>query len=133
VRALLRAAWPAGEPEITAMRENLEPEYRPWRLGATLFTTFGVVALLVAVVGIYGIVSYSVSQRRREFGVRMALGAGTGNVLQQVVGESARTIAVGIALRCDCRGRSRPDRSPSWSTASHRATLRRCSGVGDCS
>ncbi|MBK8059733.1 MAG: ABC transporter permease [Gemmatimonadetes bacterium] len=98
VRALLQATWPTGEAEMTAMRERLEPEYRPWRLGATLFTTFGVVALLVAVVGIYGIVSYGVSQRRREFGVRMALGAGTGNVLQQVVGESARTIAVGIVF-----------------------------------
>ena len=98
VRTLLQAAWPAGEATVTAMRENLEPEYRPWRLGATLFTTFGLVALLVAVVGIYGIVSYGVNQRRREFGVRMALGAGTGNVLQHVVWESTRTIAVGIAL-----------------------------------
>ena len=98
VRAMLRAVWPAGEPAIAAMTENLEPEFRPWRLGATLFTTFGPLAVLVALVGVYATVSYSVSQRRREFGVRMALGAGVGRVVRQVLGDSVRTVAIGVAV-----------------------------------
>ncbi len=98
LRTLVREAWPTSAAEITPMSESLEPEYRPWRLGATLFGTFALLAVLVAAVGIYGTVSYDVSQRRREFGVRMALGAGVRDVLRQVVGESARTVAIGIVL-----------------------------------
>jgi ABC-type antimicrobial peptide transport system permease subunit len=80
---------------MTAM---LEPEYRPWRLGATLFTAFGLLALLVAVIGIYSSVSYGVSQRTHEFGVRIALGARMADVLRQVVGEGIRVVAVGVVV-----------------------------------
>jgi ABC-type antimicrobial peptide transport system permease subunit len=80
------------------MSERLEPEYRPWRLGATLFTAFGFLALLVAIVGIYSTVSYGVSQRTHEFGVRIALGARIRDVLRQVMGEGVRIVAIGIAL-----------------------------------
>jgi ABC-type antimicrobial peptide transport system permease subunit len=78
------------------MAASMEPEYRPWRLGATLFTLFGFLALLVAGVGVYSSVSYGVSQRTHEFGVRAALGATTGNVLSQVLGEGLRTVAIGV-------------------------------------
>ena len=94
----LRRAFPAAEPMVTAMTTNLEPEYRPWRLGASLFTGLGLLALVVAVVGVYGTVSYSVSQRTHEFGVRVALGAQSGQVVRQVVGEGLRTVGAGIAL-----------------------------------
>jgi ABC-type antimicrobial peptide transport system permease subunit len=80
------------------MMANLEPEYRPWRLGASLFTALGLLAVAVAVVGIYGTVSYGVTQRTHEFGVRAALGASAGDVVGQVVGEGVRTVAVGVAL-----------------------------------
>ncbi|MEX2179762.1 MAG: ADOP family duplicated permease [Gemmatimonadaceae bacterium] len=94
----LRQAFPAGHPTVTPMTQNLEPEYRPWRLGATLFTAFGMLALIVAVIGIYSTVAYGVTQRTREFGVRMALGARVGDVLRLVVGEGLRVVVIGIAV-----------------------------------
>jgi hypothetical protein len=98
LRAALRASFPAGEPFVTPMTKNLEPEYRPWRLGASLFTAFGLLALVVSVVGIYSTVSYTVSQRTHEFGVRIALGARTTDILRHVVARALRPVAVGAAL-----------------------------------
>ncbi len=98
LHALIRETWPASVAEITPMTASLEPEYRPWRLGATLFSTFAILAVLVAAVGIFGTVSYDVTQRRREFGIRLALGAGVGKVLRQVLGESTRTVAIGVLV-----------------------------------
>jgi putative ABC transport system permease protein len=94
----LSAAFPTGAPSIRTMAERLEPEYRPWRLGATLFTAFGLLALAVALVGIYSTVSYTVGQRTHEFGVRIALGARVRDVLNQVVSEGMRVVAVGVAV-----------------------------------
>ena len=98
LRDMLKRTFPTAEPIITPMTTNLEPEYRPWRLGATLFTGLGVLALAVAMLGIYSTVSYGVTQRTHEFGVRIALGARVGDVLRQVVGEGIRTVAVGVGL-----------------------------------
>ena len=98
VRATLVEAFPAADVQVRRMLENLEPEYRPWRLGAMLFTAFGFLALLVAIVGIYSTVSYGVSQRTHEFGVRAALGAQLGDVVRLVVGEGLRTVAIGVAF-----------------------------------
>jgi predicted permease len=98
VRAALAEAFPAADVQVRRMLENLEPEYRPWRLGATLFTGFGFLALLVAIIGIYSTVSYGVSQRTHEFGVRAALGAQFGDVVRLVVGEGLRTVAIGAVL-----------------------------------
>ena len=94
----LRRAFPTALPRITPMMTSLEPEYRPWRLGASLFSALGILAVIVAVVGIYGTVSYGVSQRTHEFGIRVALGAGVADVVGQVVGEGVRTVAIGVAL-----------------------------------
>jgi len=102
VSARLRRVFPNGSPKVKRMVEYLEPDYRPYRLGATLFTAFGVLALVVAVVGIYSPVSYAVSQRTREFGVRIALGAQLRDVIGLVVGQELRVICtgaiVGVAL-----------------------------------
>lgn len=96
--ALLRQAFPTAEPIIGSMTDDLDPKYRPWRLGAQLFTGVGVLALLVALVGIYSTVAYGVGQRRHEFGVRVALGARLGDVLNQVVGEGVRVVLAGVGL-----------------------------------
>lgn len=81
VTAMLKEALPTGYPVIRTMAEIVEPRYRPWRLGAKLFTGVGLLALTVALVGIYSTVAYGVGQRQHEFGVRVALGARVGDVL----------------------------------------------------
>ncbi|HXV86462.1 MAG TPA: ABC transporter permease [Gemmatimonadales bacterium] len=96
--ALLRRAFPAADPVIHAMSESLEPQYRPWRLGAKLFSALGLLALLVAVVGVYSSISYAVSQRTHELGVRVALGARVMDLLTLVVGEGLRVIGIGLLL-----------------------------------
>jgi putative ABC transport system permease protein len=63
-----------------------------------LLASFGVVALLLAGAGIYGVMSYNVSQRRREMGVHLALGAPRGAIVRMVVGDGMRLAAVGVAL-----------------------------------
>ena len=98
IRANVRAVFPEGIPVITRLSETIDPQYRPWRLGALLFSGLGILALLVAVVGIYSTVSYGVNQRVHEFGVRIALGASAQDVLSLVVGAGVKTVAIGVAL-----------------------------------
>lgn len=68
------------------------------RIIATMFSIFGVVAMVLAAVGMYGVMSFSVNQRRQEFGVRMALGAQYGRILQMVLRQGAVQLAIGLAL-----------------------------------
>jgi ABC-type antimicrobial peptide transport system permease subunit len=63
-----------------------------------LFVTFAVFALFMAAIGIYGVMAYSVSQRRQEIGLRMALGARAGTVRWMVVSQGARLLAVGTVV-----------------------------------
>jgi ABC-type antimicrobial peptide transport system permease subunit len=68
------------------------------RLGGALFGTFGVIGLLLAIVGLYGIMSYSVSRRTREIGIRIALGAQIGAVQRLIVRQGMVLAAVALAL-----------------------------------
>jgi putative ABC transport system permease protein len=74
------------------------PSVTSGRFFATLFTTFGVLAILLAMVGVYGVMSWVVSQRTAEFGIRMALGARARDVVTMLLGQSLRPILIGLAL-----------------------------------
>jgi putative ABC transport system permease protein len=73
----------------------IDPQLRSWRLGATLFSAFGLLALGIAAVGLFAVVSYLVAQRTREIGVRMALGGSGSGVAGLVVRDALRMAAVG--------------------------------------
>ena len=98
VRGLIRQEFPGGIPSIVRLKDYLEPQYRPWRLGATLFSVFGLLALVVAVIGVYSTTSYGVQQRVQEFGVRIALGARVSDVMRLVLVGGLRVVAIGVLV-----------------------------------
>lgn len=97
-RRELPSAIPGAKANVLRMADVLAPQYRPWQLGAMLFSIFGLLALLIAAVGIFSVVSHDVGQRRRELGVRVALGATVGDVVRLVLGGGVRVVAVGVIV-----------------------------------
>jgi predicted permease len=96
--ALLRSTPAVRFATVTTLRGMLDPQARTWSLGATMFSAFGLLALLVAVVGLYSLLAFEVAQRTREIGIRTALGAQKARVLRDVVSQGAFLGAVGVAL-----------------------------------
>jgi ABC-type antimicrobial peptide transport system permease subunit len=95
----LRRRFPSAEPPIVvSLADLITPQLRPWRLGASLFSGFGVLALIIAFVGLYGLIAYSVTQRTWELGLRLALGARRESILALVVREGLGFVAIGIAI-----------------------------------
>jgi putative ABC transport system permease protein len=101
--AAVKQAIAAADPEqavsnIATYDEILDEEVVQRRLGATLLTAFAVLALLLASLGIYGILSYFVAQHTPEIGVRLALGATGGDILRLVVGRGMALAVAGVAI-----------------------------------
>ncbi len=84
--------------KVQTMDERIGDSVAPRRLNLTLFATFAGLALVLSAVGLYGVVAYAAEQRTREFGIRMALGAQTGDVLRMVLGQGLRLAAAGVAI-----------------------------------
>ena len=83
---------------VTRLGELVETQSRSWLMGATVFTAFGALALVLAAVGLYSVIAYNVAQRRQELAVRVALGAAAADVLRLVVGEGLRFAVAGAAV-----------------------------------
>ena len=83
---------------VKTLSSNGSPRALAPRLDASLVALFAASALLIGAIGIYGVLSFSVSQRKREIGVRLALGAQRANVVKLIFGEGMAIAAVGIAL-----------------------------------
>ena len=97
-RALQREMPGAAYVTVTPFTQIMSPETRSWQLGATMFVAFGLLALVLAAVGLYSVIAYDVTQRTHEMGVRIALGARAGDVARLVIGDALRVGAIGITI-----------------------------------
>lgn len=83
---------------IRTFQSQIDPEIQPWRLGAVMFGVFGGMALLVAALGLYSVMSYTVVQRTHEFGIRSALGATPRRIVRSVLRDGLRVVVAGAVL-----------------------------------
>jgi predicted permease len=103
LRQQLRAELGRLDPTISfitveMLQDSLDPQIRPWRLGATMFGIFGALTLLVAAIGLYSVIAYLVAQRAHELGVRIALGAQVGNIVMLVMRHGLGLALVGVVI-----------------------------------
>jgi len=87
---------------IKTLVEHLNLSLFPARVAATLLGAFGLLGVLLAAIGIFGVMSYSITQRTREIGIRIALGAQSGRIFTLVVGEGLKLTALGLAIGLVC-------------------------------
>ena len=84
--------------DVRTLEDQVFESLAPLRTNVIVIATFGLLAMSLASIGLYGVASYAVTQRTREIGVRMALGAGRGNVLRLILGHGLLLVAIGVAI-----------------------------------
>jgi predicted permease len=93
----MRRLAPGVFVDVALMTDTVSVAVLPARIGAWVTAAFGAVAMLLAALGVYGLVAFSVAQRRREIGLRKAIGASTSDLIRLVVGENMLLTLVGLA------------------------------------
>jgi predicted permease len=83
---------------VALLQDDIDPHLRPWRLGATMFTLFGSLALIVAAMGLYSVLAFNVARRTQELGVRSAMGASRTRLVNMVLRQSVTVTAMGVFL-----------------------------------
>jgi len=101
-RGILQDLNPEIPPQFRTFSQVYSASFGSRKFNLILITFFGIVALLLATAGVFGVMAYSVSRRTREIGVRVALGARPRDVLTMILGQGMRTIAIGLAIGIAC-------------------------------
>jgi ABC-type antimicrobial peptide transport system permease subunit len=98
IRRLVQGARPnLPAAEVHLLKDHLDPLLSAWRLGAMSFTALGVLAALIAMLGLFSVIAYLVAERRKEFAIRNALGARRTQILTPVIGQSLVVVTIGAA------------------------------------
>jgi predicted permease len=84
--------------QVRPLQELIDPQLRSWKLGATMFSVFGLLAVVVAAIGLYSVLSFDVAQRTREIGLRSALGASRSSILAIFISRALRLTALGTFI-----------------------------------
>ena len=99
VRLALQRVMPGdGLVILRRLQDVVNDQTRSWRLGTTLFVAFGGLAVVVAAIGLYGVIAYTIAQRMHELGMRIALGARTGHILRLVLGQGVAFATAGATV-----------------------------------